>query len=62
MMENYLWSKEKLTKEERKLQRSFKERLLALPAMEKVLPEREHSVLCEPNSRVFYRDKGNTER
>ena len=61
-MEKYLWPKEKLTKEYRELYRSFKEELLALPAKKKVHPESEQSVLCEPNSRAFYRDKGNTER
>ena len=53
--------KEKLTKEDRELLRSFKEELLALPAMMKVHPESEHGVRCEPNSRVFYREKRHTD-
>ena len=53
--------KEKLTKEDRELLRSFKEELLALPAMKMLYPESEHSVRCEPNSRVFYREKGHTD-
>ena len=53
--------KEKLTKEDRELLRSFKEELLALPAMMKVYPESVHGVRCEPNSRVFYREKGHTD-
>ena len=53
--------KEKLTKEDRELLRSFKEELLALPAMKKVHLESEHSERCEPNSRFFYRKKGHTD-
>ena len=53
--------KEKLTKEDRKLLRSFKEELLALPAMMKEHPESVHGVRCEPNSRVFYREKRHTD-
>ena len=53
--------KEKLTKENRELLKVFKEELLALPAMKMLYPESEHSVRCEPNSRVFYREKGHTD-
>ena len=53
--------KEKLTKEDRELLRSFKEELLALPAMMKVHPESVHGVRSEPKSRVFYREKGHTD-
>ena len=52
--------KEKLTKENRELLKVFKEELLALPAMKMLYPESEHSVRCEPNSRVFYREKRHT--
>ena len=53
--------KEKLTKENRELLKVFKEELLALPAMKMLYPESEHSVRCEPNSRVFYRKKRHTD-
>jgi len=53
--------KEKLTKEDRKLLKVFKEELLALPAMMKVHPESVHGVRSEPNSRVFSREKGHTD-
>ena len=52
--------KEKLTKEDRELLRSFKEELLALPVVMKVHPESVHGVRSEPKSRVFYREKGHT--
>ena len=48
--------KEKLTKEDRELLRSFKEELLALPVVMKVHPESVHGVRCEPNSKVFSRE------
>jgi len=53
--------KEKLTKGDRELLKVFKEELLALPAMKMLYPESEHSVRCEPNSRVFYREKRHTD-
>jgi len=53
--------KEKLTKENRELLKVFKEELLALPAIKKVHLESEHSVRCEPNSRVCYRKNGHTD-
>ena len=53
--------KEKLTKEDRELLRSFKEELLALPAMKKVHSVSEHSERCEPKSRVFSREKVHTD-
>jgi len=53
--------KEKLTKEDRELLRSFKEELLALPAMMKEYPVSEHGVRCEPNFKVFSREKGHTD-
>ena len=53
--------KEKLTKEDRELLRSFKEELLALPAIKKVHSVSEHGVRSEPNSRVFSREKGHTD-
>ena len=53
--------KEKLTKEDRELLKVLKEELLALPAMMKVHPESVHGVRSEPNSRVFYREKGHTD-
>ena len=56
-----VWPKEELTKEDRELLRSFKEELLALPAMKKVHLESEHSERCEPHSRFFYRKKGHTD-
>jgi len=52
--------KEKLTKGDRELLKVFKEELLALPEMKMLYPESEHGVRCEPNSRVFYREKGHT--
>ena len=56
-----VWPKEKLTKGDREQLRSFKEEPLALPAIKKVHLESEHSVRCEPNSRVFYRKKVHTD-
>ena len=56
-----VWPKEKLTKEDRELLKVLKEELLALPAMKMLYPESEHSVRCEPNSRVFYREKRHTD-
>ena len=56
-----VWPKEKLTKENRELLKVFKEELLALPAMKKVNSESEHGERCEPNSRVFYREKRHTD-
>ena len=53
--------KEKLTKEDRELLRSFKEELLALPVVMKVHPDSEHGVRCEPNFKVFYRKEGHTD-
>jgi len=55
-----VWPKEKLTKGDRELLRSFKEELLALPVVMKVHPESVHGVRSEPKSRVFYREKGHT--
>ena len=56
-----VWPKEKLTKENRELLKVFKEELLALPAIKKEHPESVHGVRCEPNSRVFYREKRHTD-
>ena len=53
--------KEKLTKEDRELLRSFKEELLALPAMMKEYPVSEYGERCEPNIKVFSREKGHTD-
>ena len=53
--------KEKLTKEDRELLKVLKEELLALPAMMKVHPVSEHGVRCEPNFKVFSREKGHTD-
>jgi hypothetical protein len=53
--------KEKLTKEDRELLKVLKEELLALPAMKMLYPESEHSVRCEPNFKVFYREKRHTD-
>ena len=53
--------KEKLTKGDRELLKVFKEELLVLPAMKKVHPESVHGERCEPNSRVFYREKRHTD-
>ena len=53
--------KEKLTKEDRELLRSFKEELLALPVVMKVHPVSEHGVRSEPNLKVFYRKEGHTD-
>ena len=53
--------KEKLTRENRELLKVFKEELLALPAMMKVHPESELGVRCEPNFKVFSREKGHTD-
>ena len=50
-----VWPKEKLTKEDRELLRSFKEELLAMPVVMKVHPISEHGERCEPKSRVVYR-------
>ena len=56
-----VWPKEKLTKEDRELLRSFKEELLVLPAIKKVHPVSEHGERCEPNFKVFSREKGHTD-
>jgi len=56
-----VWPKEKLTRENRELLKVFKEELLALPAMMKVHPESVHGVRCEPNFKVFSREKGHTD-
>ena len=56
-----VWPKEKLTKEDRELIRSFKEELLAMPVVMKVYPKSEHSERCEPKSRAFYRKKVHTD-
>ena len=56
-----VWPKEKLTKEDRELLRSFKEELLAMPVVMKVHPESVHGVRSEPKSRVFYRKKVHTD-
>ena len=56
-----VWPKDKLTKEDRKLLRSFKEELLAMPVVMKVHPISEHGERCEPKSRVFYRKKVHTD-
>ena len=56
-----VWPKEKLTRENRELLKVFKEELLALPAMKKVNPESEHRERCEPNFKVFSREKGHTD-
>ena len=53
--------KEKLTKEDRELLKAFKEELLVLPAIKKVHPESEHGERCEPNLKVFSREKGHTD-
>ena len=53
--------KEKLTKEDRELLRSFKEELLALPVVMKVHPVSELGVRSEPNFKVFYRKEGHTD-
>ena len=53
--------KEKLTKEDRELLKVLKEELLALPAMMKVHPVSEHGERCEPNFKVFSREKGHTD-
>ena len=53
--------KEKLTREDRELLKAFKEELLALPAMKQGHPKSEHGVRCEPNFRVFSREKGHTD-
>ena len=56
-----VWPKEKLTKEDRELLRSFKEELLAMPVVMKVHPISEHGERCEPKYRVFYRKKVHTD-
>ena len=56
-----VWPKDKLTKEDRELLRSFKEELLALPVVMKVHPESVHGVRSEPNFKVFYRKEGHTD-
>ena len=53
--------KEKLTKEDRELLKAFKEELLVLHAIKKVHPESEHGERCEPNFKVFSREKGHTD-
>ena len=53
--------KEKLTKEDRELLKAFKEELLVLPAMKKVHSVSEHGERCEPNFKVFSREKGHTD-
>ena len=56
-----VWPKEKLTKGDRELLRSFKEELLVLPAIKKVHSVSEHGERCEPNFKVFYREKRHTD-
>ena len=56
-----VWPKEKLTKEDRELLRSFKEELLALPVVMKVHSVSEHGERCEPNFKVVYMEKGHTD-
>ena len=53
--------KEKLTKEDRELLKVLKDELLALPAMKKVHSVSEHGERCEPNFKVFSREKGHTD-
>jgi len=53
--------KEKLTKEDRELLKAFKEELLVLPAIKKVHSVSEHGERCEPNLKVFSREKGHTD-
>ena len=53
--------KEKLTKEDRELLKAFKEELLVLPAMKKVHSVSEHGERCEPNFKVFSREKVHTD-
>ena len=53
--------KEKLTKEDRELLKAFKEELLVLPAIKKVHSVSEHGERCEPNFKVFSREKGHTD-
>ena len=56
-----VWPKEKLTRENRELLKVFKEELLALPAIKKVHSASEHGERCEPNFKVFSREKGHTD-
>ena len=53
--------KEKLTKEDWELLKAFKEELLVLPAIKKVHSVSEHGERCEPNFKVFSREKGHTD-
>ena len=53
--------KEKITKEDRELLKVLKEELLVLPAIKKVHSVSVHGVRCEPNFKVFYREKGHTD-
>ena len=53
--------KEKLTKEDRELLKAFKEELLVLPAIKKVHSVSEHGERCEPNFKVFSREKRHTD-
>ena len=53
--------KEKLTKEDRELLKACKEELLVLPAIKKVHSVSEHGERCEPNFKVFSREKGHTD-
>jgi hypothetical protein len=53
--------KEKLTKEDRELLKAFKEELLVLHAIKKVHSVSEHGERCEPNFKVFSREKGHTD-
>ena len=53
--------KEKLTKEDRELLKVLKEELLVLPAINKVHSVSEHGERCEPNFKVFSREKGHTD-
>ena len=53
--------KEKLTKEDRELLKAFKEELLVLHAIKKVHSVSEHGERCEPNLKVFSREKGHTD-
>ena len=56
-----VWPKEKLTKKDRELLKAYKEELLVLPFLKKGHLGGELGERCEPNFKVFSREKGYTD-
>ena len=56
-----VWPKEKLTKKDRELLKAYKEELLVLPFLKKRYLGGELGERCEPNFKVFSREKEHTD-